>query len=49
MIEKAETIKLILPSEEYLDQVWAYRQECLDASSSTCPFPTVKRLALTRC
>lgn len=29
-----ETIKLIFPSEEYLDQVWAYRQECLDAGSS---------------
>ncbi len=27
-------IKLILPTEEYLDQVWAYRQECLDADSS---------------
>ena len=29
-----DIIKLILPSEEYLDQVWAYRQECLDAGSS---------------
>lgn len=29
-----EPIKLILPSEEYLDQVWAYRRECLDAGSS---------------
>ena len=29
-----DTIKLILPSEEYLDQVWAYRQECFDADSS---------------
>ena len=29
-----ETIKLIFPSEEYLDQVRAYRQECLDADSS---------------
>lgn len=29
-----EPIKLILPSEEYLDQVWAYRQECFEADSS---------------
>ena len=29
-----ETIKLIFPSEEYLDQVRAYRQECQDADSS---------------
>lgn len=29
-----DTIKLILPTEEYLDQVWAYRQECQDADSS---------------
>ena len=29
-----DTIKLILPAEEYLDQVWAYRQECKDADSS---------------
>ena len=29
-----EPIKLILPSEEYLDQVWGYRQEMLDAGSS---------------
>ena len=29
-----DTIKLILPSEEYLDQVWAYRQECHEADSS---------------
>ena len=28
------TIKLVLPSEEYLDQVWAYRQECFEADSS---------------
>lgn len=28
-----DTIKLVVPSEEYLDQVWAYRQECLDAGS----------------
>lgn len=27
-------IQLVLPSEEYLDQVWAYRQEFLDAGSS---------------
>ncbi|MDE6589524.1 MAG: GNAT family N-acetyltransferase [Oscillospiraceae bacterium] len=26
-------IKLLLPTEGYLDQVWAYRQECLDAGS----------------
>ena len=30
---KANPIKLVLPSEEYLDQVWAYRQECIDAGS----------------
>lgn len=29
-----EPIKLILPSEEILDQVWAYRQECFEADSS---------------
>lgn len=29
-----EPIKLILPTEEWLDQVWAYRQECQDADSS---------------
>lgn len=29
-----DTIKLILPTEEHLDQVWAYRQECRDADSS---------------
>ena len=29
-----EPIKLILPTEEYLDQVWAYRQECFVADSS---------------
>lgn len=29
-----DAIKLILPSEEYLDQAWAYRQECFDADSS---------------
>lgn len=29
-----DTIKLILPSEEYLDQVWVYRQECQEADSS---------------
>ena len=29
-----EPIRLALPSEDYLDQVWAYRQECLDAGSS---------------
>jgi len=27
-------IKLILPTEGYLDQVWAYRQECFEADSS---------------
>ncbi len=27
-------IKLVIPTEEYLDQVWAYRQECLDVGSS---------------
>lgn len=34
MKEKTKSIKLVLPSEKYLNQVWAYRQECLDASSS---------------
>ena len=29
-----EQIKLVLPGEEYLDQVWAYRQECFEADSS---------------
>ena len=29
-----EPIKLIVPTEEYLDQVWAYRQECREADSS---------------
>ncbi len=29
-----DAIKLILPTEEYLDQVWAYRREMLDAGSS---------------
>ena len=29
-----EPIKLILPSEEILVQVWAYRQECFEADSS---------------
>ena len=29
-----ETIKLIFPSEDYLDQVWAYCQECHEAGSS---------------
>lgn len=29
-----EPIKLILPSEEILDQVWAYRRECEAADSS---------------
>ena len=29
-----EAIHLILPTEGNLDQVWAYRQECLDAGSS---------------
>ena len=28
-----DTIRLTLPTEEYLDQVWDYRQECLDAGS----------------
>ena len=27
-------IKLLLPTEGYLDQVWAYRQECCEADSS---------------
>ena len=29
-----DIIKLVTPTEEHLDQVWAYRQECLDAGSS---------------
>ena len=29
-----EAIRLVIPTEEYLEQVWAYRQECLDAGSS---------------
>ena len=29
-----EPIRLVLPSEESLDQVWAYRQECFEADSS---------------
>lgn len=29
-----DTIKLTLPSETHLDQVWAYRQECFAADSS---------------
>ena len=29
-----DTIKLALPSEAYLDQVWAYRQECFTGDSS---------------
>lgn len=29
-----DTIKLILPTEEWLDQVWAYRRECQEADSS---------------
>lgn len=28
-----DTIQLVIPTEEYLDQVWVYRQECLDADS----------------
>ena len=29
-----ETVKLVIPTEEHLDQVRAYRQECFDADSS---------------
>lgn len=29
-----EKLKLIQPTPEYLPQVWAYRQECLDVGSS---------------
>ena len=29
-----EKLKLIRPTPEYLPQVWAYRQECLDVGSS---------------
>lgn len=28
-----DTIRLMPPTEEYLEQVWDYRQECLDAGS----------------
>ena len=28
-----EALKLIRPTEEYLSQVWEYRQECVDAGS----------------
>lgn len=28
-----DTIRLMHPTEEYLEQVWDYRQECLDAGS----------------
>lgn len=39
-----ESIKLILPTEEYLDQVWAYRQEMLDADSSMDGGGTLNRV-----
>ena len=29
-----DAIRLVIPTEEYLDQVWAYRQECFEADSS---------------
>lgn len=29
-----DKIKLVIPTEEYLDQVWAYRRECREADSS---------------
>ena len=29
-----DIIKLVIPTEEQLDQVWAYRQECFEADSS---------------
>ncbi len=29
-----DELKLILPTEDYLDQVWDYRRECLEAGSS---------------
>lgn len=29
-----DNMKLVIPSEEYLDQVWPYRQECFEADSS---------------
>lgn len=28
-----ETIRLMIPTKNYLDQVWDYRQECLDTNS----------------
>ncbi len=28
-----DTIRLVTPAEEYLDEVWAYRQECLESDS----------------
>ena len=39
-----DIIKLILPTEEYLDQVWAYRQECFDADSSMDGCGTLARV-----
>ena len=29
-----DKIKLVVPTEDYLDQVWTYRQECYEADSS---------------
>ena len=37
-------IKLILPTEEWLDQVWAYRQECFAADSSMDGCGTLARV-----
>ena len=39
-----EPIKLILPSEEILVQVWAYRQECFEADSSMDGCGTLARV-----
>lgn len=37
-------IKLILPTEEWLDQAWAYRQEMLDVGSSMDGCGTLHRV-----
>lgn len=39
-----EPIKLVIPTEEYLDQVWAYRQECQDADSSMDGCGSLRRM-----
>ena len=39
-----ETIRLVLPTEGNLDQVWEYRRECLDAGSSMDGCGPLRRL-----